>query len=657
MTSTKPYMQTLATMKAHYKKARKAYYNKHPIMSDDDFDKLENRIKAVAPDWAELHKTGVAVEKKTKTALLHFMPSLTKQYPHEVEDWYKKRKITKLILMDKLDGSSVQLVYEGGLPVKLITRGDGIIGGDISFLLPYLNIPKRIAVKTRVVFRIEAVIKEKVFAAKWKGDPKVDKTKFENARNMANGILNRKQPHPGLADLDLVVLGIFNESYGVGLNRAKRMGFQVVHYENYLVPPKDFGRELAAARKASPYRMDGLVLVSPAKIMAFANADKPAWMTAFKQNVEGDDIPTVPCIGIIWQKSSHGRWVPKAKIKPTRIGDVTVEHAALHSAKWMIERPLKKATKKVPNPVQFPGRELPIGPGALLQVVRGGDVIPKIVGVVKAGTLDYPPGDYKWEGIHLVETSVSREAEVDRTHKFFTRLGIEFIADRTIEICYDGPAFLKNSINFVSAWKRETLAFQLETSGLGVVNSAKITAEVGRVLSRGLTMQQLMVASGQFEAGMGERKLQAIVDHAKDMKTDILRDVVNCRSDRDIANVLIEVPGWSTKTVELLIRGLTPFRAWLKEIVKYVDIVEPPKPKKKIVVTSGKLVGQIVTFTGYRDKAQEAAVEAQGAVVQAFKATTTILLYKEGGKLSTKLEKAAAKGIRVTTFDQLKIKV
>ncbi len=97
-----------------YLLAKEKYYNDQPIMSDEEFDALEDKIRAYDPDWVELKKTGVKT-KKTEVVLEHFMPSLNKVYPEKVEAWLAKWQGPKLV-MDKLDGGSLQLTYKNGSP-------------------------------------------------------------------------------------------------------------------------------------------------------------------------------------------------------------------------------------------------------------------------------------------------------------------------------------------------------------------------------------------------------------------------------------------------------------------------------------------------------------------------------------------------------------
>src|ERR1700682_368545 len=106
-------MATLSQMKTQYKEAKVAYYNSEPVLSDNEFDALEDKIRKLDPDWSELRKTGVkTTNKKTEVDLLEPMPSLQKMYEDAVPKFYAKHKSVKeWIWMAKLAGARLQLVY------------------------------------------------------------------------------------------------------------------------------------------------------------------------------------------------------------------------------------------------------------------------------------------------------------------------------------------------------------------------------------------------------------------------------------------------------------------------------------------------------------------------------------------------------------------
>lgn len=615
-----------------YVKAQDAYYNgETPIMSDVKFDKLEDKIRAADPAWSKLKKTGIAVKnKKTEVALAQPMPSLHKAYSEDLAKWLQKNPSDEYVIMDKLDGSSVQLTYKQGKPAKLVTRGDGINGGDISFLIPHLSLPVcpdpylgLSPKKNGGIYhlRCEALMTKKKFKAKWSA-------KFDNGRNMVNGLLNRRDPHPALVDIDFVVLGVYNEKLSA-LSKLKKQGFKVVPtVAGKIRSTPQMEKHLQLRRSKGEYDMDGLVVAPSEFVLSYETNDKPKNIVAFKVNDESN-AAEVTVKRIIWQVTGRERIVPKIEIEPTHMDGVMVKHAAAHNAEWMLDRN--------------------IGPGAIVKVLRSGGVIPKIVSVVKKGKFQPPEIDYERKGVHFVvknaSKATSRRVDVLNTVKFMKTLGIELLAGKTVDLIYKNSQ-LKTPMDYIKSWGEKRLGLALHDAGIGGKQGLNIFNELDRVFKSEISMKKLMVATQIFGVGIGERKLSAIED-AKISMEDIT-------SNQDFPSNYIErVPGFSGKTAKVLDDGFESWVAFYKQASKYL-MIDGSLPKKK-KAKSGALSGQMVSFTGYRDKQQEAALIANGAEVVPFGSKTTILLYKEGGKASSKLDKAAEKGVRVCIFSGLGI--
>jgi DNA ligase (NAD+) len=644
----------LKALKRQFLRARKVYYNGQggtPLMTDAAFDKLEDRIKAADPTWKHLHKTGTKVEdKKTEVPLVHFMPSLDKMYEDQVPKFYARKAVANIvrwIWMDKLDGTSLQLVYDCGMPNRLITRGDGIRGGDVSFLLEALikhgRIPKLISSDEKVVFRLEALMPISVFKANWSRAAKGENG-FDNIRNCVNGLFNRKAAHPALADVDMVVLGVYGMELAEGLKQAYEWGFKIVRHNVIKIAPgpETHTQLLAKRREASVYEMDGLV-IAPARFpLKYASADKPKGIIAFKFNDE-ESAPEVPILDIIYEKTRLKRWSGVAQIPPTEMDGVIVERVTVHNAAWM--------------------KENGIGPGAIVKVLRSGGVIPKIVGVVKRAQFKEPPGAYEQRGRFLYVLESDKATDVRVIHFFMTTLGIEFLAEKTIEKLYDaGFTSIDSYVKAVAtgAYMQEistTPGLTITTdgdrnfietmrkfraAGIGEKQTLKILNELVRVLQSTINLKTLMVASGTFDAGMGERKLAQIEAHGISM-----RELCNMRSD-ELAAVIPEIKGFSHKTTVLVREGIRKFRIWYKPL-KHMLKVNGSLPKPKAVNTTGKLSHLNISFTTYRDKDQEKKVIEHGASVIPFGSKTDILLYSPTGKASTKVTKA---GTKAMTWDQ-----
>lgn len=617
---------TLDKLKKQYLKAKNAYYNDDSSsLTDAEYDRLEDSIRKLDPSWPELSKTGVSVKnKKSEIALSRFMPSLNKAYPEAVGKWLAKNLSPKHLVLDKLDGSSLQVVYVRGELKLIATRGNGTDGGNITFLAPHLNLPSAIRSNApTTIFRCEAVISKRHFK-KWAAE-------FDNPRNMVNGLLNRRTPHPALKDVDIVVLGCYGMKLQPGLAYADQEGLKTVNFSTVDLaaePADKLTTHLARRLDKSIYEMDGLVLAPTSFEFDYKSADKPKQTIAFKVNTDEATVEA-EVKSVVWQISGRERIIPKIEIKPIHIGGVTVTYCTSHNAVWMMDRK--------------------IGPGAVVKLVRSGGVIPKIVEVKRpARRMQLPEVPYKVQGVHFVVTKASdhtrKTVQIKNTLKFMQTMGVEFIAEKTISLVYSQQ--LATPTHYLASWYKGTLVKTLVRAGVGQVMGEKIHREFDRVFNQPVSVLKLMVASQAFGAGIGERKLQQLVDAGLSLTRLALAN------DTEIERIVVDVRGFSDKTISLLIDGFAAWRVFYQGIGPYVTCVDERKAKPK--PATGKWSAHRVSFTGYRDKAQEAEVEAGGGTVVPFGSKTTVLFIKDGGKASTKIDKAKAAGITVACFDKFK---
>jgi len=183
--------------------AAEQYYNGEGIMSDKLFDELYDEIKKRDPNNKFLKNVGFEA-KKNKIELPYYMGSMDKLKTSEQErlnKWKSKFNKYDYVIMDKLDGISGLLVKEKG-NLKFYTRGNGIVGQDISYLINTIPDVKTISkIKDDLVVRGEIIISKQ----KWK---KYEK-EFSNARNMVSGLVNAKKVNVEIMkDIDFVVYEI-----------------------------------------------------------------------------------------------------------------------------------------------------------------------------------------------------------------------------------------------------------------------------------------------------------------------------------------------------------------------------------------------------------------------------------------------------------------
>jgi len=622
---------TITEKKKLYKRACDAYYAGEPIMTDSQFDKLEALIRKQSPNWAYLSATHTnTIGKKEKVELPHYMPSLGKVYPKDLNAAAIKRlNANSIVVSDKLDGSSVMAVYEDGKPVKLITRGDGTVGKDISFLIPYVNIPQSFKYKSNMVLRMEAIMRNSVFAKTYakKKDTKGN-IKYANPRNLVAGILNRKldakTDKQELADIDFVVLGVYGECYATGQAQAHKLGFKTVNQQSVAtnkVTAEKLSKMLAARRTKSDYAMDGLVLIGAEQVFDYADADKPKWSFAFKENVTEENAPQAKVKRIIWQQSHALRLIPKVEIEPIEMDGVTVKYATVHNAKWMLDRK--------------------IGPGAVIKIVRSGDVIPKIVGVVKPGKTQLPEVDYYTKGVHFIAVQHTETSQARSIERFLTVCGIEGWKRTSIEKHLDNLGSIDDYIWYADQ-REDTAIEEFISYGIGKVSARKLIRELQKL--HGISIIKLLVGSGVFDAGVGERRLEDLAQHITP------KDWFRLKSE-ELRAKIESLHGYGEALAEEIARGIRAYKKTCKQWESWIEISYTVKKPAKAKVTSSKYEGVKATWTGYRNKEEEAEILAGGGEIVGFGSKTTHLFYKEGGKQSSKIAKA---GDRAMTWGQFK---
>jgi NAD-dependent DNA ligase len=320
---------SLADKKQLYEKAMWSYHNeKRQIITDKEFDKLEDLIREVEPTWEKLGKTGVRTfDRKMEVELKEFMPSLNKHYPEAIHTGLNRINPARAVIMDKLDGTSLQLRYEDRKPYSLTTRGDGTLGRDVSYFIQALietgRIPAEIDQGGTVVIRLEGVMKKETFASKWSVEALGEKEGQDNARQLCNGVFLRKEPGPELGDVDLKVLGVYGQALVNGLEWANENGFDTVDYilqDLVIVAPEaEFLTHYLEARRANGfYEIDGLVVTDEFFILKYMSDDKPKAIWAFKVNSDSDSV-LVEVVGVEWKPSRNGLLKPVVVIK--EIGD------------------------------------------------------------------------------------------------------------------------------------------------------------------------------------------------------------------------------------------------------------------------------------------------------------------------------------------------
>ena len=620
LTLKKLKLLTTPQKKALYKKARRLYYNDTPIMSDASFDLLEDDLKAVAPTWPELKRTGAPVAKniKKKVKLPIPMFSLDKAKPHNVDSRLAKwaTQSGNAVISLKADGSSLELIYEDGVPTRAITRGDGRIGGDVSYLIPHMKIPQKVGTASFIV-RCEAIFTAKAFS-------KYAEV-FDQARNAASGILNRQDVHESLKDLSIVVLQLLkpNPVLSKGLAWAKARGFTVIPYKVIPLSALSSSRleKILANQKAkAKFQIDGLV-VALDRSNPLPTSGNPDWAFAFKVSSESKVTKVKK---VHWDVSHLGTLIPRIEYDPVDWEGASLKFATAFNAKYIVDNH--------------------VGPGTQVEIVRSGDVIPYIEKVV-INTARKPSlpgtefGSYHWDKnkTHLLLDNPTENTDfrIRRLTKFFTAMDIDFVREQTVRKLYD-----LGFTNLTKILKAPPSSFVGE--GTSPQGAQRLWSAIHKVLDSKVPLTKLMVASTTFPRGIGQRRLLSL-----GTQIDLL-ELASMPREKQL-EIITSTDGWNTVMAKVFMEGVPKFLKWLDLVrVPYTNDTGVRRVKK----VDGPLTDVLVSWTGYRSKEEELQVTKAGGTVVPFGSKTTVLLYTEGGKASSKVSKAQAKGITIMTWSQ-----
>lgn len=624
----------LRELTALIRAANDAYHNTRgsvkPIMSDRAYDALKDELAERKPEHSLLKAVGapVAAPKRLKVVLPYPMPSLDKVKP-DLPSFAKWRDTHPgpYGVSGKIDGLSLELIYEGGVPVKAYTRGNGIIGQDVTRILPYIKIPRKIPVRNAAI-RLEGAISKADFEKYFAKD-------FENARQLASGTVNglKNMNVNALKRMRLLAHELFEPRLPIldGYKKLAQWGFEVVpHFETKVLDGDVLTKKLIQMKQKFPFEMDGLVLVQNKKMPI--SRTTPDHARAFKIT-QSDDIVQTTVEKVIWTESRYGKLAPRIQLKPVRLMGVTVTYATGHNA-FFIEHGYKYGKDKT-------GTVKPIGPGAVVRITRAGEVTPYVVEVVKGARRPQMPAvPYSYTGNVDIELETKSDLQRDkRITNFFTSLGVEGIKLGKVQQLAAG------GLDSVIKILRATPERFMQIEGFQR-KSAQTLYDNIREKTKSVELHLLMAGSGAFGAGLGQRKLKALVDRYP----DFLKMAQTLTKPQLLAKIKA-VDLFQDKSANIVVEGMPRFLKWLPKTG--IKVTGP----KKVRVTGSSLKGQVVMFTGFRSAELNSAIaENGGAVGTSVNKDTTILLVKDKYSGSAKLRKAEDLGIKIMTEEEFRKK-
>lgn len=366
------------------------YVLDQPTVPDATYDELMQELITLetqypafqTPNSPTVRVGGTVLDKFEKVQHTTPMLSLSNAFSAEDIREFDRKIVEELgyrptyVAELKIDGLAISLHYEDGQFVRGATRGDGMVGEDITSNLRTIHsIPLQLPEKETFEVRGEAYMPHASFEQLNKKRAEADQQLFANPRNAAAGSLRQLDPKIA-ADRQLSVfmyalgeMGTLTglDSHEEALQRLSSLSIrtneerkvcqtieEVIEYTTYWT----------AHRHDLPYEIDGIVI----KVNRFEDqeqlgytAKSPKWATAFKFPATEK---TSELIGIELSVGRTGVVTPTAILKPVLIDGSTVQRASLHNEDYLIERDIR------------------IGDTVIVR--KAGDIIPEIVGPVLA---------------------------------------------------------------------------------------------------------------------------------------------------------------------------------------------------------------------------------------------------------------------------------
>ena len=599
-------------------KANWAYRNTDQLlMTDDEFDKQLEQLRVLSPSHPFL--TIIGAKPDTGSVLLPVtMGSLDKVRYEEggLARWKKRKEISSasnIMISGKLDGISALFVCDGNGSAQLYLRGDGIMGVDISRILPTIGI----SLKRKCIIRGELILPLKKTPSKSIG------------RSLVNGWVHRSLDTtlpipPEIADVQFVGYQVIEPI----MQRSQQMIWLTMN--GYRVPPftaipiKELDDTIAfhhlqSMRKTSEWPLDGIVISTDTVPISLGGgeAKNPPDAVAFKAALDEQRAETT-VVGVQWNISRQSLYIPRIQIVPVVIGGATIHWLNGHNANFIEENK--------------------IGPGARIIIIRSGDVIPALSSVITpCETASMPVDQWVWDSNHVhavaVEGNMSLSLEVTEKalHHALTTFGVEGI----------GPGLVSKMVE--AGFLTIPSILNADTIKLGAAIGAGRVVQFLPTLNasiRKATPCTWMIASNLLPKGVGEKKLRplfALHPDPRQWNTELFSK--GCS-------------GWTSDTLDNLLKTLPTVLKWCTTI--YPDWVPAPAPATAPATAPASSTRHIA-FTGVRpDALLQERMTASGWVLSDLTKKTILLVTADISPETGKIQLAKKWGIEICNISDFR---
>jgi DNA ligase (NAD+) len=569
---------------------RDAYYQGAPLVADAEYDALEDELRGLIERHPEWTPEPNPLEQVGAPSVLHApvrhsrpMLSLEKATkPEQVAAFFARFPGQPVVVMPKLDGLSLALIYEDGRLARAVTRGDGTTGEDVTVLIRALadGIPWRVKASGRVEVRGEAVMLRSTFAAYNAAHP--DRPLI-NPRGGAAGTLRAKDATAVEGRrLEFFAFDLDAADAGGDLEEALRtLGFAVADMRHCADPDAAQAviERIESGRHDLDYDLDGAVLRlanRDAYAAAGTRSSSPRGALAYKFAAEEK---TTVLAEVRWDVGKTGKIAPVAHLEPVFVGGTTVTKATLANQEVIRARGIK------------------IGDTVLVR--RAGDVIPFVAGVLDPSKRTgaereiVPPAVCPSCGQAVVEQGNSRElfcTNVSCPAQTVRRL-IHWASRAAADIEAIGPVWIERlaesgDLEHPSDFYRLTAERLLEFDRIGEISAQRMIDSIDASRAVGLRRALIGLAIPMASDGTAARLCRAGFTS--------LEEIADAGED-----ALVAVEDIGAKVAASIIEHLTRLRPELQRLRALgvsLDVRDEDLPP--VVAAGAPLAGKTVVITG-----------------------------------------------------------
>ena len=376
-------------------------------------------------------------------------------------------------------------------------------------------------------------------------------------------------------------------------------------------------------RRLYEYEIDGIIVTNN-KVYE-RKIGNPEHAFAFKM-ILSDQLAEAHVVDVIWSPSKDGYLKPRVQILPINLGGVTIEYATGFNGAFI--------------------QNNKIGIGAIIQIVRSGDVIPHILNITTpASAPKMPTQSYKWNSTNVDIILENMDQDITVREKnisgFFKGIEVEGLGSGNVSrIMEAGFNTVPKIINMSIADLLKVEGFK-STMANKIYNGIKDKTTVASLII-------LMSSSNLFGRTLGEKKIELIMSEYPDI-------LISKESNTQKTQKILSVKGIAEKSATTFVESIETFTNFIKECGLENKLHNQPSYKKvepNVELNVGPLYNKTIIMTGFRDKNLEDKIKNAGAKLgSSVSKNTYLVIVKNLEEDTTKASDAKKLGVPLITVE------